>query len=815
MTPLAASRFTDATPFVGRSRELAEIARLLTEPNCRLLTLVGLGGMGKTRLAQVALREQAGRHADGGFFVPLEALSSPEQTAQAIAAVLNVRLNVSGDPARALIQYLRPMHILLVLDNFEHLIEGAEFLSELLAEAPRVQLLVTSRERLRLVEEWVYDVAGLDVPTDAACEAVVDFSALQLYAASARRVQPRFSLEEDCTAVVRICRLLEGMPLALELAASWARALSTEEIGHEIERSLDILNTSARNVPEGHRCMRAVLDQSWAMLTDAQRSVFARLSVFRGGFRSDATEVVAQATRADLAELLDKSWLRRSSDTGRYSLHELARQYGAERLHELNGDEFAIRQRHARFYAEFLDAQWSRLRGDDYKAAYQDIEAELDNIRTAWRWNVEHLNLIPLHQSLRSFWVFFDSGSRFREGEQLLSEAVIRVRRAGPEYHALLGRLLARQGALQFSLDQFLTAQSILEESLALLHTHDLPEDTAFAELELGMTLLFCQDTSDEGIRLFRSALATYEALHDAWGAAYARFWIGLALTYDYGVTRNETLVPEAKELLECSEREFQAIGNIWGMASVHAMLSNLADLLGDHIFAWELACSARDEFAAIGVTWGVSNALQMMVASAGALGWQAETRRAMLDALRIELQYRLFNHALQPAHMAARLRLDAGDRVGALEILAAIDTQRLRLGRAPDPVSLPLLDLLDEVHDPPEAAAVAQGRARPFESIVQEIIAALEGERPTEHPASETTSANGALLEPLTERELEILQLVADGRSNREIAAALYLSVGTVKTHIHNLTGKLGASNRTEAAALARRYGLLGEPAE
>lgn len=271
-------RSTVMTSFVGRAEELSSIAVLLADPNCRLLTLVGPGGIGKTRLALEAARPFSSTH-----FVSLQPLTSPDFVVSAIADTIGLQFYSGADPKQQLLDYLREKSGLLVLDNFEHLLDGATLLSEMLAAASEIRLLVTSRERLNLVEEWALDIGGME-----------EESAVELFVQQAQRAKVGFSLtDQNSAAVEHICRLVGGMPLALELAASWVRALSCDAIANEIERSLDILETPARNTEPRHRTMRAAFKPTWERLTDHERDVFMKLSVFRGGFTREAAQAVA------------------------------------------------------------------------------------------------------------------------------------------------------------------------------------------------------------------------------------------------------------------------------------------------------------------------------------------------------------------------------------------------------------------------------------------------------------------------------------------------------------------------------------------
>ena len=350
------------TSFVGRASELDEIDRLLGDPGCRLLTLVGPGGAGKTRLALEAAGRRIERYPHGVHFVPLVSVASPEFLAPAIAESIQFAVDGahSGFSAQdQLLDYLGERATLLVLDNFEHLVDGADLLGEIIERAPKVELLTTSRERLNVQSEWVLDVHGLGLTENGKGGS----GALRLFVERATQVEPGFSLDDDQRAEARrICRLVEGLPLGIELSASWVSVLSCAEIAEEIERNIDFLATSMRDVPERHRSLRAAFDQSWRLLSGEQQAVLARLSVLRGDFGREAAAAVAGADLRLLSDLVSKSLVRRS-DFGRFELHELLRQYAAERLAASPGEERDARERHARHYAAMLIERQAELIG--------------------------------------------------------------------------------------------------------------------------------------------------------------------------------------------------------------------------------------------------------------------------------------------------------------------------------------------------------------------------------------------------------------------------------------------------------------------
>ena len=367
-----------ATAFVGRATELAEIAnRLRDDPACRLLNVIGPGGIGKTRLSLQAAADQLTYFVDGVFFVPLVPITAPHLIAPAIAQALNLPAHGSSDPHAQVLDYLRDKQVLLVLDNFEHLVEGVDLLAEILTVAPNVKLLVTSRERLHLQWEWILEIRGLDYPLTVQDAQAESYSAVQLFLQTARRMDTRFALGDDRAQVVRICQLLEGTPLGIELAAAWVRVLTCQEIAQQIEHNLDLLATSSADRPERHRSLRAAFEYSWDLLSADEQKAFKKLAVFQGGFRREAAEKVAGAPLSLLFTLVDKSLLRRGT-SGRFEMHSLLRQYITEKLNAGQIDEALnttpidlTRMRMAQYYLTYarrfqsnyaaLDEEWINL----------------------------------------------------------------------------------------------------------------------------------------------------------------------------------------------------------------------------------------------------------------------------------------------------------------------------------------------------------------------------------------------------------------------------------------------------------------------
>ncbi len=417
------------TLFVGRTGELVKIDQLLSDARCRLLSLVGPGGVGKTRLAIEAAAARVNACANNVVFVDLQAVADASYLPFAIAEALSVALSGSAPPLKQLENYLANKHLLLILDNFEHLIDGATTLSTLLTSAPQVQLLVTSREVLNLSEEWQFRVDGIAFPSSDQAEnpdALACFDAVHLFVERAQRVQPDFALERALHDVARICRLIEGMPLAIEMASAWTKTLSCAEIAHELENGLAILSSRLRNAPPRHRSMEAAFEHSWKMLNAQEQTVFQRLSVFRGGFTKIAAAQVAEAGLEELTSLVDKSFLQ-CAPNGRYKVHELLRQYGGERLAESADDYQKTHAKHGRYFANFVSERIRPHTREIEFTALQACRMEMDNLRTAWRWSVETCDLEVICRSAAPlYWLAQYEGS-YLEGFNTLQSAASRI----------------------------------------------------------------------------------------------------------------------------------------------------------------------------------------------------------------------------------------------------------------------------------------------------------------------------------------------------------------------------------------------------
>jgi predicted ATPase/DNA-binding SARP family transcriptional activator/Tfp pilus assembly protein PilF len=614
-----------ATPFVGREVELAELAQLLAEPSCRLLTILGPGGMGKTHLALQTAKGHQPVFADGAFFVPLATVTSPEQLIFAVVNSLELSLAGAADPGAQLLDYLSSKEALLVLDNFEHLMEEIDLLLQILEQAPEVKIVVTSRERLNLQEEWVYALHGLPVP-DAADSDWQENSSVKLFLQIARKAQSDFTLqEEDHPTLIRICRLLGGMPLAIQLAASWVRVLSLAEIAQEIEQNLEFLAVSHRNIPERHRSLRAVFDQTWALLSAQEQEIFSKLAIFHGSFSREAAETVTGSNLMTLTLLLDRSLLRQSG--GRYSLHELLRHYAARKMAE----PVEIGRRHSRFYLSFLHAQEGRLYSPDQIAILDAIQSELDDILAAWQWAVDHEDEEGMHMGLHSLTFFYFRRSRFQEAAPLMSYA-INAQRVRAQPSCLLGRLLSRQGNFLHGLGRYAEARAALEEAVTLLRCQEEDgNEMALALRSLGNLLddvgesAHAQQLLEEAAELARSTGSVF----------------GVAVALDYLCTHHWRIgnFELARTYVEESIILYRQIGDVWGLAHALTNLANSYQTPAEFPIAVGLFHESLALYRKLNNPMGMSQALNSLGYNYMVLGQYEEAKEVFAQALTIHRQ--------------------------------------------------------------------------------------------------------------------------------------------------------------------------------
>lgn len=372
----------DVTPFVGRRAEIAGVMRLIDDSKHRLITILAPGGMGKTRLALEVARHYIGKFHDGVFWVPLEALSDPDRIYSEIANSVEFNLK-SGDIYQQILSFLSNKHMLLLFDNFDHLIDGASLLADIMRQSPDVTILVTSRERLYLTAETVYTLGGM-VLSKGSPQEIVDSDAMRLLVQTAKRAKVDWQLtDENMLYSARICQLTQGLPLGILLAMSWLDMMSVKDIADEIAKNLNFLEADLRDLPERHHSIRAIFNGTWQRLSEREQSALAKMSVFHGGFTRRAARAVTDAGLHTLHSLAGKGLIQ-MVDPERYSLHGLLRQFAEEQL-DMGTIGEQVRNAHMRYYASALCREEPRLLGSDRLVAIENIELDFGNVSVAWQ----------------------------------------------------------------------------------------------------------------------------------------------------------------------------------------------------------------------------------------------------------------------------------------------------------------------------------------------------------------------------------------------------------------------------------------------
>jgi DNA-binding SARP family transcriptional activator len=454
---------TQPTEFVGRELEKIKLASLLAEKACRLLTIVAPGGMGKTRLAiEVAATQLEGF--EQVCFVSFAAVASPDLMVYTLADALELTLFGSKPPKEQVLDYLKNKKMLLVLDNLEHLLSGIDLISDILATASEIKILATSRERLGLQSEHLFDLYGLTVPNANSFDAH-NFDALQLFSERAKHNQLDFVLESNLQAVTRICQLVGGMPLAIELAASWSRLLNPSEIVGELEQSLDLLSTSTRDLPERHHSMRSVFEVSWQRHSEDEQEALRKLSVFQGGFAREAAREVTELDLPLLLSLVNKSFLWRDP-SGRFSQHPLILQYLQQKATDYPEERKQVEEKHGLYYFELVKERAWDLWTPKGKEARIVLDDELPNIHAAWDWTLREKRLDEIKRYARDLGLSFEHHNDY-EGMEMFKQAVAALDETNPEHHAALGYALTHQARREYFLDH--DAKAITERGLALL----------------------------------------------------------------------------------------------------------------------------------------------------------------------------------------------------------------------------------------------------------------------------------------------------------------------------------------------------------
>ncbi len=708
-----------ATPFVGRENELVELTTLLKDDNSRLVTILAPGGMGKTRLALEAARLQIGRFADGVVFVPLAPLGNASDIVTTIAENIGFIFHGENPPTQQLTDFLRDCSILLVLDNFEHLMDGAQLVADLIQIVPNVRLITTSRERLNLRGETVYTLRGLEFPTWETPADALQYDAVKLFMQSAHRVRADFTLQaHHLDYLARICRLTAGLPLGIELAAGWVDVLSLEQIAAEIQKGIDILETEMRDVPERQRSIRATFERTWERLTTDEQTVFMRLSEFRGGFTVAAGRAVAGASVRSLKQLVNKALLQVSPD-GRHDIHELLRQFGAEKLASSN-EQAEIQARHAAYFADFMVERKQDICTNRQLEALELIDPEFENVRSAWLHVVNQQQWDQLSKFLHSLWFYLDLRTRGQDGVRLFEQAVRMLQSAPATSRSEFAQAQVQARLGWFYNDTGLREKALntCDQALHILRQYDPSEDLITALFSYGLvtTYLGQRDIlfngSQEGLRIAKS-------IGNKYWEGHLLIWLGLM----------HHLLDDHVSILPCAEGAlaiFQDMGTHYGRMGAQLLMGYSKEAQGDYVAAkyWNQQALIQAE------AFGHAHSIGFHNTNLGRIAYCQKNYSVARLHLRKALQifwgaYKSLTLALPLVHIA-RLFANQNEVDKAAEILAILDKHSLSYLDT-DEIWSALHDELKAKLEPERfAAAWARGEKRELSAVVAELLAEL-----------------------------------------------------------------------------------------
>ena len=803
------------TGLVGREQEAARLRALVLDRAARLVTLTGPGGVGKTRLAvQVAADLDVGF--DEVAFVEFAPVRDHDRVAARIAEALGVVESPGQSPGTALVRALGPRKLLLVLDNFEHVLAAGPVLVELMVGCPSVTLLVTSRTLLRVSGEHVLAVPPLALPDPARplpASALAEYDAVRLFVERSAAVSPTFALtDENAATVAQICRGLDGLPLAIELAAARMTVLSPQALLARLGRRLVLLTEGAQDVPERLRTMRAGIAWSHDLLVPAEQSLFRRLAVFAGGFGLAAAEFVCpgeQPSALDtVAALVHQSLVQRITPDGvepRFAMLETIGEFAMERLVD-SGEETDARRRHAAYFRQLAISAEPGLRGPDQQEWRDRLEADLDNLRAALAWGTSgSAEAEDAEQGLRlagALWYFWFQRGVPGEGRRWLTRALARVRTTGVDRaQALLGA-----GTLAWRQGDFMAARVHLDESVLLWRDTADRRGQAEALHVLGHVEFDQQDYAAAQV-LFEESLAAYQLAADALGSLPLMADLGLVAYHrgDYAA---------AGVVFEKSLAEFRRHGLKDRVAGALNVVGDLARLAGDQDRAAALYGESLELWRELRGTPGIASALHKLGQVQRSIGDLAAARTYYVQSL--------------------ALQRDLGNAQGIAECLAGLAGTAAAAGR-PDraaqifagssailaEIGVPLAPA-DQAAMERDMAGVRRRLGGPEWESRWAAGQALSSDEAVELALVEDTGSArvGPSVRPepvpaLSRREREVTALIARGLSNREISDTLVITEKTVGSHVEHIMTKLGLRSRTRIAVWAIEHGMGGNKAD
>lgn len=563
-----------ATAFVGREIDQKKLASLLDDTNCRLVTVVAPGGMGKTRLAIEVAKTQL-ESFEEVYFVSFAAVTSPDLMVYTLADALELSLFGSKPPKEQVLEYLKNKNMLLVLDNLEQLLSDIDLVHDILGISPSIKILATSRERLQLQAEYVFDLEGLAVPHEKNNN-IQDFDSLQLFAERAKHNKLDFVLEPHLQAVTKICQLVGGMPLAIELAASWSRLLTPNEIVTELDSSLELLSNKSRDLPERHHSMRSVFEVSWQRLSEQEQTALRKISVFHGGFEKEAARAVAEVDLTILLSLLNKSFVWRDT-SGRFSQHPLILQYVQRKTNDYPEEKRQTEERHGLYYLELFSEKAPDVGTQQGAEILEALEKDFPNFRIAWDWMLREERVDKIGRVASSLNDFFMVSSYMREGLGMFERAILTLDENNPNHHAALGHTLVQQAYIKVmtSLGGFTTQIETFQRGLALLEPLKEYSGIIWGQIILGEAA-WEQGEPKKAKEILTSAVnlaRTYGTPQD----------LGRALAHFILIVKDVDTFAEVSASIEPTLKEVRELGNALNLALV-LMLFGAHLIYNDHL---------------------------------------------------------------------------------------------------------------------------------------------------------------------------------------------------------------------------------------